>query len=420
MGISSSSSTTSLSSPSELELHPEQLYDKVDKIASTYIMTMDPKTLKLLNEKEYCDKLLTLISSIFSDKLSDLEIKYMFQRIQYGNHPHEALLEEYKKEKTYYHVDESDEANIKMEKFDVTLSNDHVLESRVKYVLCMKIAKFYIVVAHLFASIMKTINPIYTYVDDNNQIVEVNFIEKEKVPPNKEIKLTYLNFCSERVQHLDKIKSSASPSLCKLNISDMNENEPTVYAFENLYFDDENYDYSVGHFTKKSDELQQQLREDLRTFYTAYTGNREMPDNITKFSDIRLKDFNTVCADEMTYTLDSNDNLFFRYAKNLTDMMSATSKHQQQLLDEIHIIFKDNIIHPDLTEENVYKMVRNARKKIIKMYTDCEHFYMQGIQMNNDIVEHLKQRQLETQSSFLREKINSVIEKTKRTFSKEK
>lgn len=32
--------------------------------------------------------------------------------------------------------------------------------------------------------------------------------------------------------------------------------------------------------------------KDLKLFYTAFTGNETMPSEITKFSDIKLKDYN--------------------------------------------------------------------------------------------------------------------------------
>jgi hypothetical protein len=403
MGISSSTS------PSELDLHPEMLYNAVDEIASEYILGMDYKTFQMLNEKEYCDKLLELVSSIFSNKLSDLEIKYMFQRIQYGNHANESNLQEFQREKLYYHVNDSDKADIKMETFDVTLNNEHRLEPNVKQILCVRITKFYLIIAHLFASIMKTINPIYTYLDDDNKVVEVNIMKNDKVPLNKEIQLTYLNFCSERFHHLQKTTSGTNPSICKLNVSEVNHHEPTIYAFENLYLHDEDYVSSAGQFTKKSDMLQEELRQDLKSFYTAYTGNNVMPDSITKFSDIRLKDFNTVCDDEIVNTAESDDNLFLKYAQNLKDMMIATSKHQEGLLDELHIIFENDVINSDLIEDNIFKMVGHTRKKIINMYVDCERFYKQGIQMNNDIVEHLKQRNLKKQSSFFRKKIDGLM-----------
>lgn len=376
------------------------LYTKIDNIASKYILTMEYKTIQLLNTKQYCDKLLVMISSLFYNKCNDLEIKYILHRIEFGKGG-DVLLPEFQQEKTHYYVDEG---SITSKKMDVTLNNDHVLSDENKHILCKRIAKFYILVAHIFASIMQTIHPIYTYIDDNNEVVEVNLIDKENVPLDKEVKLTYINFCSQRVDELKK-HMNTSPTICKLNVSKESQYEPSIYAFENLYFNDSEYDYSAGQFTNKSEALQQELQEDLKTFYTAYTGKEDIPSSITKFSDIRLKDFNAQCIDDEQYDNNDNAGSFAEYAENLKKMMIATTNHQQELLKDFNIVFEENMINPDLTEENIYKMIRNIRKKIIKMYTDCEYFYNEGIEMNNRIVDYLKQRHLERQSTFFNKEI---------------
>jgi len=41
-----------------------------------------------------------------------------------------------------------------------------------------------------------------------------------------------------------------------------------------------------------SEQTKTQFMKDLKNFYTAFTGNENMPSNITKFSDIKLRDYN--------------------------------------------------------------------------------------------------------------------------------
>ena len=41
-----------------------------------------------------------------------------------------------------------------------------------------------------------------------------------------------------------------------------------------------------------SDVTKSQFIKDLNLFYTAFTGNETMPPEITKFSDIKLRDYN--------------------------------------------------------------------------------------------------------------------------------
>jgi hypothetical protein len=79
---------------------------------------------------------------------------------------------------------------------------------------------------------------------------------------------------------------------------------------------DDNYDYSNGTFTGMSDETKKQFQSDLNVLYTAFTGNKDMPSDITKFSDIKLRQYNNLkgCQDATPtlkgkYTVSKNDKL---------------------------------------------------------------------------------------------------------------
>ena len=90
-----------------------------------------------------------------------------------------------------------------------------------------------------------------------------------------------------------------------------------------LYLDD-NYDYSNGTFTGMSDETKKQFQNDLNILYTAFTGNKDMPSDITKFSDIKLRDYHNMeqCKGEhpkfeTTIRGPLSNNLIQKYAENL-------------------------------------------------------------------------------------------------------
>jgi predicted DNA-binding protein len=55
----------------------DEFYNKIDDIATNYILTMDFKSLKKLSEKEYCDKLVLMTSEIFENRLNSMEVKYL-------------------------------------------------------------------------------------------------------------------------------------------------------------------------------------------------------------------------------------------------------------------------------------------------------------------------------------------------------
>ena len=77
-----------------------------------------------------------------------------------------------------------------------------------------------------------------------------------------------------------------------------------------------------------TDKTKEQFLRDLKTFYTAFTDNETMPPEITKFSDIKLRDYskkpgcqlpNTVLKSK--YTLNKKDDLFIQYADNIKKMI---------------------------------------------------------------------------------------------------
>ena len=125
--------------------------DAIDYIASKYILTSDFQSLKKLSEREYCEKLVVLTSDIIDRYFNHQEITYLEQRVKNG-----VEVNDMTKKKVYYL--NKDQLN------DFDISNDHQKEIKKKRV-CIGIAKFYVKIAHIFAAILMTINPVYLYKD---------------------------------------------------------------------------------------------------------------------------------------------------------------------------------------------------------------------------------------------------------------
>jgi hypothetical protein len=380
----------------------KDLYDVVDYIATYYILTMDFQSLKKLTEKEYCDNLVVLTGDIIKKYFNDLDITYLAQRIKNGAEVNELM----KDHVTFLSKDQFDILDIKNDK------NKSIKKKRV----CIGIAKFYIKIAHLFSAIVTTINPVYTYRDANGNVVEVPLMEKNTIPKNVPRTLKKLNICENRINSLRNKQSDTgvssdqeviNPSICSLNL-DANHNnktladEPGIKELMNLYLDD-NYDYSTGMFTGMSASTKAIFLHDLKTFYTAFTGKKDMPPEYQSFSDIKLKDFNTMngCqgpdpAYEKPYLLNKNDKLFVKYAENIKDMIKSATMRQNELLEIINTIFthvddsysgKQKIrVNPKLTEDILQATVVKARQIIIKLYVGCEYDFIEGLKIYEAIV----------------------------------
>jgi len=282
--------TTSSNSNKSADKEFKNFYDVVDYIATYYILTMDFKSLSKLSEKAYCDKLVILTSDIIQRYFNDMEITYLAQRIKDG-----VEVNDLNKEKIIF-IDKDN-----LESLDI--SNDAQKSIRKKRV-CIGIAKFYVKIAHIFAAIVMTINPIYTYKDANGQTVKTGLLEKDKIPKNVNRKLYKLNICDNRIRALKKGETSddttgnvtIQPKVCDMNNTNTGlektlADEPGITELMRLYLDD-NYDYSNGNFTGMSEPTKKQFMKDLNLFYTTFTGNEIMPPEITKFSDIKLRDYN--------------------------------------------------------------------------------------------------------------------------------
>jgi hypothetical protein len=404
-------------------------YEIIDYIATYYILTMDFKSLSKLSDKEYCDNLVVLTSDIIQKYFNDLEVTYLEQRVKGG-----IEVNELKKDNIMFLNKEQ------LENLDI--QNDAQKSIKKKRV-CIGIAKFYVKIAHLFAAIVMTINPTYIYKDETGSIVKTKLLEKDKIPKNTKRKLYKLNICDNRIKSLKKgenfknsnlEKAQIHPKMCSMNFKKDGSlkslaEEPGITELMQLYLDDK-YDYSNGTFTGMSEETAKQFNKDLKTFYTAFTGIETMPPEIKKFSDIKLKDYQTTktgCQGEnplykQIYSISKNDQLFSKYASNIKQMIETAASKQNELLSVINSLFifvpdpytkKNKIrINPKLTDESLQSNVVKARKIIVELYVKCETDYVDGLKIYEAIVEKKILETTQNQIKTLQKESDIIVSET--------
>jgi hypothetical protein len=382
------------------ELKPKSISQILDYIATHYILTMDFQSLRKLYDKEYCDKLVILTSDIIKRYFTDLEVTYLAQRIKEG-----VEINELNKDNIIFFNKE------KLNDFDI---HNSIKKKRI----CISIAKFYIKIAHLFSAIVTTINPIYAYKDEDGNIVKVNLFEKGKMPKNIKHSIYKLNICENRINILQGNQSydnlteneeiNIHPKVCDINLNYNGElksleDEPGIPELEELYYDD-NYDYHTGKFTGMSTETKKVFEEDLKIFYNVFTDGKEFPDNIKKFSDIKLRDYSSSksCSEESPILNTKvkgklTNKLFSDYAENIKNMIKRAKKGQESLLDILNNLFVYTIdpqtnkkqirVNPELTESKLQELVIETRAIIIKLYLTCEVDFVNGLKLYEAIVE---------------------------------
>jgi len=380
------------------------LSDSLDYIATHYILTMDFNSLRKLHEKNYCQKLVVLTSDIIDKYFNHLQVKNLAKRVKVGDQ-----------------FDNNAKKNISfLKKDDIDYLNTN--NDKIKKMYCNEIAKFYIKIAHIFSAILTTINPEYTYNDFLGRPVKVKLSEKSSIPEYATITVSKINLCGERIDALkgkqdfeflkhdneidEKEKMNIKPEICYVHMNKNGElenleDEPGISELIDLYYDSD-YDFKTGKFLGMSIKTQQEFQDDLRKFYTTFTGNTDMPLSVKKFSDIKLKNYskNKFCEAEfsgITYSGSYKEKLFFDYASNLKQMIQNVNKKQESLLNIINKIFtyvNDPItnnkiikINSYLNEDSLQEIIVETRNLIIELYLKCESDFTEGVKIYQAIVE---------------------------------
>jgi len=417
------------------------LIDMLDYIASHYILSADFQSLRQLHEKEYCEKMVVLTADIINRYFDNIEINAISNRIDHGHKKAAEKISLFKK---------SDIENITVPDFSK------------KQMACNKIAKFYIKIAHIFAAIVTTINPEYMYTDIYGNVIKSSLFDKNKIPEDANVHVSKLNLCSNRInalngQNAGKDKSSTEknvdlevekdssieferstergndgsgknsskthsndekitvhPEICSVNLNTQDnsneiknlEQEPGIPELLELYYDDE-YDYKTGKFKGMSESNKVQFMKDLKRFHEEFTGITDLPENIKKFSDIKLRDYNKtpICTGKLKKSFEGTykDELFAQYAQNLKHMTQSVNTNQHKLLEIVNKLFKFNKeskskreteepievikINSELTEDMLDTITVEVRNIIIELYLKCEADFIKGVQLYEAIVE---------------------------------
>ena len=371
----------------------------LDYIASHYILTMDFQSLRKLHEKEYCEELIGLTSKIVDKHFNDLEVNQLLNRIENPSANAYGSLQTHS-------TNVSGVSSLPSAFGYGSLQSD-------KQTKCNQIAKFYIKIAHIFSAIVTTVNPEYVYKDATGNIQKHTLNNKNEIPDGSKISVSKLNLCGERISALRGASSDLEnglengldkditihPEICSINMDKSTlEDEPGIPELIDLYYDDD-YDYKTGKFLGMSESTKEQYQEDLKRFYLEFTGSKELSKEISKFGDIKLKDYSKqpYCENSQSYTGKYKDKLFLDYANNLKKMVQSVNENQTKLLDIINDLFvyvddpitkqKTVRVNPELNNDTLQNVVEKSRNVIIELYLQCEGDFAKGVKLYEAIVE---------------------------------
>jgi len=395
------------------------LAKKIDFIATNLILTQNFNDMKNLSDMNYCDNLVILTSNVIQNNLKHLDVYYLSQRLRSGEEVNEMISDRI----SYIKKD--------------NLSDIDIKNKTNKRRMCIGIAKFYVKLAHLFAAIVTTLNPTYTYKNSVGETQMIGLEDKTNIPSNVYSKLENINICGNRINALinkhdynvdSRTEIAIKPDFCQMNYDNTSgndkklTNEPGIPELQQLYYD--KYDYNQGGFGGKmnmednmTSEMYSQYKKDLLSFYKTFTGNNEIPmvdsvDSkgnkiktplIKKFSDIPLRAYHKSegCMPNglfnREYRGSFKERLFYEYAQHIKKMLNKTEIVQAELLKIIDKLFvfgtnpetgsKQVVINPSLTEVKLQKIVDETRKIIVNLYLTCEEDFIKGLDIFEAIVE---------------------------------
>jgi hypothetical protein len=281
------------------------LPDEIDRIASNYILSQNFADMNKLSEKDHCDKLVILTAKIIDKNLNPLEQKSLLKSIINKG---DSVKKVEKKEEGEKKEEAEDKkpgvegaeplekkpaedkkpgveglAALRAEPLDKKPAEDKkpgvegaeplekkeqeggvegaepLAEPLDEEPNCIEIAKYYVKIAHVFAAIMKTINPVITATDKKTgKKQKYDLMTKTDMPTDAEIDaIEHNNFCSRRLNNLIQesdynrrdprnILLSLKPRFC-----DMNYDKNTK---KTLKFYEEKKEKAGGEKKKKKDD----------------------------------------------------------------------------------------------------------------------------------------------------------------------
>jgi len=318
----------------QLNENNTEFLTKLNEIATDYILGQNFQDMVKLTNSKYCDDLVIITSKILKKSFFSKQIQTIYQKVVVG----------------------SDSGSVSISSVDNFASMNDLNEpisTEKNRQMCIEIAKYYVKVAHLFAAIITTLNPVFSWKssasssrailsphipesqpvdketgEDVNTIIALE--NKQYIPEMaKNVKVENLNFCNSRISDLidmeeitDLIDGKNSipgrdggvgigvgvgipkeseikikTKLCSSNLNNVDGvgRTKTVYdlpgfaELTRLYND--KYNSSKGRFDRMSSKSREEKKKNVDLLYTLFTGDPKPPKDIKNFRDIPLHSF---------------------------------------------------------------------------------------------------------------------------------
>jgi hypothetical protein len=210
----------------------------------------------------------------------------------------------------------------------------------------------------------------------------------------------------------DFITINPGEKLCSTESTSHLTDEVGIKELDLLYYDI--FDPSSKTWKSRSKEMEEKYQEDLKKFYTIFTGKSELPKNIASFKDIELFDFRSIeyCRDNLftqDFVIPKENELIMRYREQVELLEKSTTQYREELLDYIKKIFltkvENNVtgytIQPTLTLDDILKIEQDTRNTIINLYTNCEQYFIRALLIFEELYDNQSRQVNESRIDYI-------------------
>jgi hypothetical protein len=184
-----------------------------------------------------------------------------------------------------------------------------------------------------------------------------------------------------------------------------------------MHYYDAGYNEETGEFGVLSEEAEADYKQDVRDFYIAFTGGAESEQEpmVGGFSDIRLgsASLNHVRKNKNVTKTPNTSSLFSQYAANLKQMIQSTREKRAALRHILDSLFETDgsivQISESIDAARLDQLIEKATLHSKQMYTECEQYYMKGLQIYEAILESLLIKTTQRQLGFFENERESLI-----------
>ena len=419
-----------------------ELRTRIDTAATKVILDSNFTDLTKLSNEKYCNRLVNKVATVFQQNKDTVDLDLL-------------------REKLYDRRD--DKTDEKNEKHNKKIKTPRIQNVEKK---CIQISKFYVLFAHLFSCIISTINP--SEIPQSNKKEKTTTTDSSK---EKESSSPSLDFCSSRIDALvngELLENSdgdllVKPNVCKTNVSKSGSplhltDLPGMKALQQLYKDlndgssemeDARYLYRAFVGKDAPDNIRNLHQIPLKVYSNdeeckeqrgLYYGGAEEGD---KRDQRRDKERREMEKERMFYYYNERDRkkneeenartgvylkgvvgslkerLFSEYVQHIKEMIERAETNRSRLLEILSEMFTytynsdgtiDNvIINPSLTYKKLQSLVVQTRRIVIKLYTDCEEDYKNGLDIFFAMVQEKIALKLSVQEEVLKKQLEDVM-----------